>query len=368
MTRSEHLSRRDWLKGAAVGLAPLGLAPLSFAAAIGLPPARKALAWASGSSSALDALSLSPQWLNGPAPTPTALAGKVVLVAFWTYSCINSLRVLPYLRAWHARYRDRGLVAIGVHTPEFAFEKDVANVRQALSDLDVPFPVVLDSDWRIWRAYGNNAWPAFYFVGADGKVRGHAAGEGDYDRHERRIQALLAQVPGPAIAEGLSPIKAVGPEAAPDFAELGSPESYIGWGKADAFASPGGLRQDVAKAYRLPGALDLNRWGLAGEWRAGEEFTTSLAPGAAIASRFHARDLHMVLAPDQPGRPLRYRVRLDGQPPSPDHGWDVAADGTGVIDRPRMYQLVRQSRPVADRGFEITFLDPGVRAYAFTFG
>lgn len=363
MTRSEHLSRRDWLKGAAVGLVPL-----SVAAAIGLPPARKALALASGSSSALDALSLSPQWLNGPALTPKALTGKVVLVAFWTYSCINSLRVLPYLRAWHARYRDRGLVIVGVHTPEFAFEKDLANVRQALSDLDVPFPVVLDSDWRIWRAYGNNAWPAFYFVGADGRVHGHAAGEGDYDRHERRIQALLAGVPGPAVPDDLSPVRAVGPQAAPDFADLGSPESYVGWGQASAFASPGGLRQDAAKAYRLPDALGLNRWGLAGEWRAGEEYATSLAAGGVIASRFHARDLHMVLAPDQPGRPVRYRVRLDGQAPGADHGWDVAPDGTGVIDRPRMHQLIRQTGPVADRSFTIEFLDPGVRAYVFTFG
>lgn len=363
MTRSEHLSRRDWLKGAAVGLVPL-----SVAAAIGLPPARKALAWSGGASTALDALSLSSPWLNGPAPTPKALSGKVVLVAFWTYSCINSLRVLPYLRAWRARYRDRGFEVIGVHTPEFAFEKDVANVRQALADLDVPFPVVLDSDWRIWRAFGNNAWPAFYFVGADGRVHGHAAGEGDYDRHERRIQALLAEIPGPAIGEGLSPIKAAGPQAAPDFADLGSPESYIGWDKADAFASPGGLRQDAARTYRQPGALDLNRWRLAGEWRAGEEFATSLAPDAVIASRFHARDLHMVLAPDQPGQTVRYRIHIDDKAPGGDHGWDVAPDGTGMIDRPRMYQLVRQARPITDRGFAIEFLDPGVRAYAFTFG
>ncbi len=296
-----------------------------------------------------------------------ALQGKVVVVCFWTYSCINSLRVLPYLRAWQALYGDR-LVVVGVHTPEFQFETDLANVRQAVKDLDVTFPVVLDSERRIWAGFGNNAWPAFYFIGVDGLVQGHVDGEERYDQSERLIRKLLAQA-GPKVPTGRSAaVGGVGPQAPADWRELGSGESYIGYRQADAFIAPGGPHRDVEQAYYPPRLLPLNRWSLSGAWTVGKEFATADAAGGKIAHRFHARDLHMVLTPSTPKRPVRFRVRLDGAPPGDDHGWDVAADGSGMIKASRMYQLVRQARPVADRTFEIEFLDPGVRAYVFTFG
>ncbi|MBI1686737.1 redoxin domain-containing protein [Caulobacter hibisci] len=359
---SSDPDRRTWLKAVAAGLIPVALG-----GALAVPQARQALARVLQPTPPLDGLRLSGPWLNSPPLDAAALRGKVVVVCFWTYSCINSLRVLPYLRAWQARYRDRGLVVIGVHTPEFRFERDPANVRQSVRDLDVGFPVVLDGDRRIWSAFGNNAWPAFHFFGADGRLYGHVDGEGGYDASERRIQALLSQTPGPVVASPLSTISGSGPEAAADWDSLGSGETYIGYGQADAFASPGGFRRDVEHLYRAPDRLALNRWRLTGGWTAGEEFAVGAVAGR-IAHRFHARDLHMVLAPDTPERPVRYRVRIDGAPPGADHGWDVAPDGSGVVREPRMHQLVRQSRPVADRTFEIEFLDPGVRAYVFTFG
>ncbi|MBW8891541.1 MAG: redoxin family protein [Burkholderiales bacterium] len=356
-------SRRGWLKGAAAGLIPLSLG-----GALALPPARRALARALQPSPALAALSLSSQWLNSPPLDAQALQGKVVVVCFWTYSCINSLRVLPYLKAWQARYGGRGLVVVGVHTPEFRFETELANVRQAVKDLDVQFPVVLDGDRRIWSALGNNAWPSFHFIGGDGLIQGHIDGEERYDHSERLIQKLLEQTDGPAFPRELSSVSGIGPQAAADWRELGSGESYIGYAQADAFILPGGVRRDVEQSYYPPRLLPLNRWSLSGGWTVGEEFATADAPGGKIAHCFHARDLHMVLAPSAPNRPVTFRVRIDGAPPGADHGWDVAADGSGTVQRPRMYQLVRQARPVIDRTFEIQFLDPGVRAYVFTFG
>ncbi len=361
-TSPDHPSRRTWLKGATAGLIPLSLGGV-----LALPPARHALAQAF-QASPLDALKRSGPWLDGPPLDAAALSGRVVVVCFWTYSCINSLRALPYLRAWQARYGGRGLTVVGVHTPEFAFETEQPNVRQALKDLDVTFPVVLDSERRIWNAFGNDAWPAFYVIDADGRPRGHVDGEGRYDAIERLVQKLLAQVPGPAVPESLSRVDGVGPLAAPDFRDLGSGETYLGYGQAADFISPGGARRDVEQLYHPPRDLPLNRWSLSGGWIVGEEFATSARSGAAIAHRFHARDLHMVLAPAAPNRPVRVRVRLDGQAPGPDHGWDVDAGGLGLVDRPRMFQLARQARPVADRTFGIEALDPGLRAYSFTFG
>ncbi|MBO9558942.1 MAG: redoxin domain-containing protein [Caulobacter sp.] len=361
-TWSDRMSRRGWLKGAAAGLVPLSLG-----GALAMPPVRGALARAFAASPALDALNLSGPWMNSPPLEPAVLEGRVVLVCFWTYSCINSLRALPYLRTWQARYGARGLTVIGVHTPEFAFETEAANLRQAVKDLDVTFPVVMDSDRRIWRAFGNNAWPAFYVIGADGRLRGHVDGEGRYDQIERLIQKLLSQGSGSG-AEPLSDVAGVGPQAEADWRDLGSGESYIGYGQAADFVYPGGLRRDVEQTYRPPRDLPLNRWSLSGGWIVGEEFATSAMSAAAVAHRFHARDLHMVLAPAMPGRPVRIRVRLDGQAPGRDHGWDIDADGAGLVDRPRMYQLVRQAGPVADRTFELQALDPGLRTYVFTFG
>ena len=351
------MSRRGWLKGVTAGLIPLSLG-----GALALPPARKALARALAFSPSLDALKLSGPWFNGPPLDATALRGRTVVVCFWTYSCINSLRVLPYLRAWQARYGGHGLTVIGVHTPEFAFETQTPNVRQALKDLDVTFPVVVDSARRIWNAFGANAWPAFYVIDAEGRGHGHVDGEGQYDQIERLVQTLLA-VSGP-----LSTVAGVGPQAEADWRDLGSGETYVGYGQANAFVSPGGPHRDVQQLYHPPRLLPLNRWSLSGSWNVGEEFATSTSASATIAHRFHARDLHLVMAPSAPGKPVRVRVKLDGQAPGQDHGWDAGADGVALVDQPRMYQLVRQARPVSDRTFEIEAVDPGLRVYAFTFG
>jgi len=307
-------------------------------------------------------------WLNSPALRPEELQGKVVLVNFWTYSCINSLRPLPYVRSWADKYRDRGLVVIGVHTPEFGFEKDVANVRRAIADLDVGYPVVLDSDSAIWRAFHNTAWPAFYFVGRDGQLRRQKLGEGGYEESERLIQQLLAEAGGVPVTDAIVSIEGFGAQAAPDWRDIQSGETYVGHDKAAGFVSPGGLRRDVAASYQVPERLRLNSWALSGAWRVGGEFATLAQAAGGIAFRFHARDLNLVMAPPDGGRAIRFRVRLDGGEPGPDHGFDTDPYGLGQLDKPRMYQLVRQAGAVEDRTFEIEFLDAGARAYVFTFG
>lgn len=285
---------------------------------------------------------------------------------FWTYSCINSLRVLPYLRAWQAKYGDR-LVVIGVHTPEFGFEKDAANVRTAVASLGVNYPVVMDSDFSIWRAFGNQGWPGFYFIGADGRVRHEKLGEGDYDQSEQVIRTLLTEA-GKAPAGGLADVHGTGAEAAPDWQHLGSPETYIGHRQAQNFVSPGGFFRDSSHAYRAAASLSRNQWSLAGNWTVGGEFAALDRPGGRIAYRFHARDLHFVLSPGASAQPVRFRITIDGAAPGADHGVDVDAEGQGTVREARMYQLVRQAGPIGDRTFEIEFLDPGARAYVFTFG
>ena len=307
-------------------------------------------------------------WLNTPALHARDLRGKVVLVNFWTYSCINCLRVLPHVRAWAEKYHDRGLVVVGVHTPEFAFEKNVANVSKAAVSLGVGYPVAIDSDFGIWRAFDNQAWPALYFIGADGRIRHRVLGEGDYDQSERLIQHLLSEANGAPAAGDIAAVAGKGPQAAADEANLHSAETYIGYVQARNFASPGGLRADHLSQYRTPTALSLGRWGLAGAWTVGGEFATLNERPGSITYRFHARDLHLVLGPASQDRPIRFRVTLDGVPPGADHGIDVDAEGWGSVREARLYQLVRQVGPVADRTFEIEFLDPGVRAYVFTFG
>lgn len=354
-----HASRRRWLKAALLVAAPLPLGAAALVSAFPFSPAQAA---------PLRALSTSPDWLNTPPLRAEDLRGKVVVVNFWTYSCINSLRALPYLRAWSAKYRDQGLVVIGVHTPEFAFEKDPANVRQAVKGLGVRFPVALDSDGRVWRAFGNNAWPAFYFIDADGRVRHQAIGEGNYDQSERVIQKLLSERGKSRVPTDIAAVTGVGPEAPADLDDLGSGETYVGYAQAANFTSPGGLKPDRRQVYSPPPRLALNSWSLTGDWTVGSEFATAGAASGRITYRFHARDLHMVLGPTTAGRPVRFRVRLDGAPPGADHGVDTDGQGLGVVQAPRMYQLVRQTRPVADRIFEIEFIDPGVRAYVFTFG
>src|SRR4051794_24539062 len=304
-------------------------------------------------------------WFNSPPLTREQLKGKVVVIDFWTYSCINCLRSLPYLKAWDAKYRKDGLVVIGVHAPEFAFEREPANVARAVRELGIKYPVALDNDYRLWRALNNNYWPAHYFVDAQGRVRYHHFGEGDYAMSERVIRQLLAEA-GHAPAGAITAVAASGAQAAAAADEIGSPETYIGYARADRFVSPGGLAHDAAKTY-APAPLAVNDWSLEGSWLDSRQSARSLAPGAKISFRFHARDLHLVLG-STTGKPVRFRVTLDGQAPGANAGMDVAANGLGAVSEQRLYQLVRQKGPVKDRIFTIEFLDPGVEAFSFTFG
>ena len=307
------------------------------------------------------------EWINSAPLTAQQLRGKVVLVDFWTYSCINCLRSLPYVRAWADKYKDPGLVVIGVHAPEFAFEKQLPNVRQAVKDLHVDYPVAVDNDWTIWRAFRNNYWPAHYFIDAQGRIRHHHYGEGEYDVSEAVIQQLLREA-GHDVRGGPVQVAAGGAQAAPDNAHDFSPETYVGYARAERFASPGGAVHDADHAYTMAPTPTLNQWGLAGAWTVHGENAVSDQPHAKIAFRFHARDLHLVLGPRADGQPVRFRVTLDGKPPLADHGMDVDEQGAGSVTSQRLYQLVRQQGAIDERRFEIEFLDPGVQAFAFTFG
>ena len=305
-------------------------------------------------------------WYNSAPLTADQLKGKVVVIDFWTYSCINCLRSLPYIKAWDAKYRKDGLVIIGVHAPEFAFERDPANVAKAIRDLGVAYPVALDNNYVLWRALKNNYWPAHYFVDARGRVRYHHFGEGDYAMSERVIRQLLAEAGHAPKDAAMAEANASGTQAAAAFADVDSPETYVGYARAANFASPGGLLRDAPKTYaRAP--LKLNDWSLEGKWFDGKQSARSLAAGARLSFRFHARDLHLVLGPAG-GKPVRYRVTLDGQPLGADAGVDARADGSGTIGEQRLYQLVRQKGAIRDRTFTIEFLDPGAEAFSFTFG
>jgi hypothetical protein len=323
---------------------------------------------AQGASRELTVIGRAAQWLNVPPLTPESLAGKVVLVQFCTYTCINWLRTLPYIRAWAHRYQ-KNLTVIGVHTPEFAFEHDIDNVRRAIRQLKVEYPVVIDNDYAIWRAFGNSYWPALYFIDGRGRIRDRHFGEGRYDQSERSIQRLVAEA-GVAGTSNVVSLSASGVEAAADWASLRSPENYLGYDRTENFASPGGVGRDRRRVYAAPARLALNQWALVGEWIVGKQ---ALSPGNAgaggrILYRFHARDLHLVMGPPVPGKPLRFRVTLDGSPPGSSRGMDVDEGGYGAVVEPRLYQLIRQSTRVVDRTFAIEVLDPGVEAFAFTFG
>jgi cytochrome c biogenesis protein CcdA/thiol-disulfide isomerase/thioredoxin len=308
-------------------------------------------------------------WLNSPPLTPESLRGKVVMVDFWTYSCINCLRALPYVESWYDKYKDHGFVVIGVHAPEFAFEKDPANVRRAVADLKITYPVALDNDYAIWQAFNNQYWPAHYFIDATGHIRAHHFGEGNYDESEQTIRTLLTEAGQSGLPPpGMGGAKAVGVQAPPDEAHDQSPETYVGYRRADNFASPGGFSQDQAHAYSVPSALKLNQWALGGSWNVDPEKAVLGASGGKIEFRFYARDLHLVLGPGSGGKPVRFRVTLDGAAPGANHGADTDSSGAGVIDGQRLYQLIRQSGDVGEHVFAIEFLDPGVQAYSFTFG
>ncbi|MHC9011429.1 cytochrome c biogenesis protein DipZ [Stenotrophomonas rhizophila] len=308
-------------------------------------------------------------WLNSPPLDAPALRGKVVLVDFWTYSCINCLRAMPYVREWAERYRDHGLVVIGVHAPEFAFERNLTNVQRAVKDLKVTYPVAIDNDFAIWRGFNNKYWPAHYFIDAQGRIRAHHFGEGNYAQSEQIIRQLLREA-GNTLPGDDAPVAMTldGVARQADMSNLKSPETYLGHARAENFASPGGQRQDQPADYTVPATLLHNQWALAGRWTVGNEDARLETRGGRIAFRFHARDLHLVLAPGEDGKPVRFRVRIDGQAPGAAAGGDISADGEGRVDENRLYQLIRQSGAVQERTFEIEFLDPGVHAYAFTFG
>jgi cytochrome c biogenesis protein CcdA/thiol-disulfide isomerase/thioredoxin len=316
----------------------------------------------------MPSLSGAVSWINSPPLNSSLLRGKVVLIDFWTYSCINCLRALPYVEAWASKYKDSGLVVIGVHTPEFAFEKERANVEKAVRDLGVTYPVAIDSDYKIWQAFKNQYWPAHYFIDGKGRIRYHHFGEGEYDESERVIQQLLKENGANQLTADTVSVSANGAEAA-SGGNVRSPETYIGYQRAEHFASPESLAQDSRRTYSLPARPSLNQWGLSGPWNVSAESAVLQSAPGKIVFRFHARDLHLVLGLNKKnGKPVRFRVKLDGTAPSDDHGADTGADGSGQVQEHRLYQLIRQKGQVEDRTFEIEFLDPGVQAFAFTFG
>jgi len=307
-------------------------------------------------------------WLNSQPLTPESLRGKVVLIDFWTYTCVNWRRTLPYVRAWAEKYKDQGLVVIGVHTPEFSFEREVDNVRWAVGDMKIDYPVAIDSDYAVWRAFSNEYWPALYFIDAGGRTRHHQFGEGDYDQSERIIQQLLSENGIAGIRRELVSVDAQGAEVAADWGALKSPETYVGYDLARNFASPGGAAVDKRRTYAAPARLQVNHWALSGDWTVGKEAAVLNTPNGRIAYRFHARDLNLVMGAAARGTPVRFRVLIDGRPPGAAHGSDVDEQGNGTVVEQRLYQLVRQSKPFADRQFEIEFLDAGVETFDFTFG
>jgi thiol-disulfide isomerase/thioredoxin len=306
-------------------------------------------------------------WLNSPPLTAADLRGKVVLVDFWTYTCINWLRTLAYVRAWAEKYRDRGLVVVGVHTPEFPFERDLDNVREAAKDMRVGYPIALDSEYAVWRAFSNRYWPAVYIADAQGRIRHHQFGEGHYEECERVIQQLLRDAGAESVGDDLVSVAADGFEAQADWTSLGSPETYLGYEQAQNFASPAGDELDEPRTYAAPGSLKLNHWAVSGEWTIERGAIVLNRADGRIAFRFHARDVHLVMRP-QAGTSVPFRVLIDGEPPGDAHGLDVDEQGHGTLVQPRLYQLIRERGSVTDRTLEITFLAPGVEAYVFTFG
>lgn len=315
----------------------------------------------------MPSLSGAVQWLNSPPLTTESLRGKVVLVDFWTYSCINCLRSLPYVKAWAEKYRDQGLVVIGVHAPEFAFERDIGNVTKEAKKLGIDYPIAIDNNYSIWRAFNNQYWPAHYFIDATGHIRYQHFGEGDYAQSERVIQELLRQAGAKNISTAVSQVAGQGVEqAAGNQADI-SPETYLGYARAQNFAS-GEAAQDRSASYVVPASLPLNDWGLVGNWTVGEENVMLNAPQGRIVYRFHARDLHLVLGPNAGGKPVAFKVTLDGKAPGEMHGTDVTPDGRGVVTDQRLYQLIRQTDGAGEHTFSIEFEQAGVAAYAFTFG
>jgi thiol-disulfide isomerase/thioredoxin len=321
-----------------------------------------------GGQAELASLGRANEWLNSPPLTPAALRGKVVLIDFWTYTCINWLRTAPYVRAWAEKYKDQGLEVIGVHAPEFAFEKNIDNVRWAVKEMRINYPVAVDNEHTIWRAFKNNYWPALYFIDAQGRVRHHHFGEGSYEQSEMIIQELLAEAGAAGIDRKSVSVDARGIKAAADWGSLKSAENYVGYERTQNFASPDGMVLNKPRTYESPARLRLNEWTLAGDWTVRNDAAVLNKPNGGIAYRFHARDLHLVMGPTVPGTSVQFRVLIDGKPPGEAHGVDVDDQGNGTVTEQRLYQLIRQPKPIIDRQFEIEFLGSGVEAFAFTFG
>ena len=316
----------------------------------------------------IPSLSTATTWLNSPPIGPEGLRGKVVLIDFWTYTCINWRRTAPYLRAWVQRYGGPGLLLIGVHSPEFAFEHDLNNVPQAVKEIGVTWPVAVDNDFKIWRAFGNEFWPALYIFDAHGRLRHQVFGEDGYDEAEQVIRKLLAEAGQTGIDSRKAVVDAQGFEKPADWKDLRSDENYVGLRRTENFASPGGIQPGVSHVYAIPARLGLNDWALSGTWTMSSDRAVVGAAGGRIAYRFHARDLNLVMAPEARGKEIRFRVLLDGKPPGTSHGLDIDQDGQGTLREQRMYQLIRQPGPIADHLFEIEFLGPGAGAFSFTFG
>ncbi len=308
------------------------------------------------------------EWINSPPLSVAALRGKVVLVDFWTYTCINWRRTLPYLRAWADKYKDRGVVVIGVHTPEFSFEKDLDNVRRETTMLEIHYPVVVDSNYAIWRAFRNQYWPALYIADGQGRIRYHHFGEGGYEQSEKAIQRLLTETGRSDVSAELVYLDPKGVERAADWASVKSPETYVGYKRSESFASPGDAIPDRAHAYTAPSRLQLNEWALVGDWTVGSEATVLNGAAGRIVYRFHARDLNLIMGPTAKGASVRFRVRIDGERPGSAHGIDIDEQGNGTMSEPRMYQLIRQPGPIVDQVFEIEFAAPRIAAFDFTFG
>ena len=350
----------------------LGAAAMSIAAArfgmIGRAKAQSIAAVQLPDQGELPSLGSATGWLNSQPLTAAGLRGKVVLIDFWTYTCINWLRTLPYVRAWAAKYKNQGLVVIGVHSPEFTFEKNVDNIRRAAKDMRVDYPIAIDSDHAIWNAFNNEYWPALYFVEARGRIRHHQFGEGEYEQSEAILQQLLAEAGIGGVGHEVVSVDARGAEVAADWESLKSQENYVGYERTENFASPGGAALDKRRVYAVPARLSVNHWALSGDWTVKQEATVLNKANGRIAYRFHARDLHLVMGPAARGTSVRFRVVIDGKPPGPAHGIDIDDQGNGTATEQRLYQLIRQPKPITDRQVEIEFLDPGVEAFAFTFG
>lgn len=325
------------------------------------------LGWLAGQSE-LSSIDRANEWLNSAPLTPEALRGKVVLVSFWTYTCINWMRVQPYLRAWAEKYKGQGLVVIGVHSPEFRFEKNIDNVRREVKALGVDYPVAVDSEGAIWSGFNNNYWPAFYFIDAQGRVRDQHFGEGSYEQSETIIQRLLVEAGAKGVTSDLVSVDAQGLEAAADKANLKSPENYVGYKRTQGFASLGGAIRNKPHLYEAPAQLHLNEWALSGDWTMGSDGVSVKKADGRITYRFHARDLHLVMGPASPGTSVKFRVLIDGKPPGGSHGLDVDEQGNGTVSEQRLFQLIRQQGPIVDRQFQIEFLTPGVEVFCFTFG